>query len=96
VKATSASFSYGRGAYPVHESNLPDVEIEEAIQKVLKHMAKLSGGFELDQPDFINLEVIGNGYTVRLNYENPEFYESLKAKSSCPCGSQGHSFCNRA
>jgi hypothetical protein len=70
MKATSASLHYGRGGYPVHERNLPEIAIEDAIAAVVKHMGKLSGGFSLDEPTFINLEIIGNGYTVRLEHTN--------------------------
>ena len=68
MKATQASLHYGRGGYPVHEANLPEIDIEQAVAKVVQHMSKLSGGFPLDNPTFINLEIIGNGYTVRLDH----------------------------
>lgn len=73
MKATYASLSYGRGEYPVHEANLPDLPIEDAVATALRQMGKLSGGFTLDEPTFINVEIIGNGYVVRLNHEDEAF-----------------------
>lgn len=74
MKATSASLQYGPGGeYPVHESNLPDIAIEDAVAAVVKHMGRLSGGFRLDDPDFIRVEIIGNGYVVRLDHDTMDY-----------------------
>jgi hypothetical protein len=72
MKATYAALHYGGPAYPIHERSLPDIPIEAAIDSVLKHMGKLSGGFHLDEPTFVTLEIIGNGYVVRLEHSDLE------------------------
>lgn len=81
MKATSASLHYGLRGYPVHEANLPDIPLEEAIAAVVNHMGELSGGFTLDEPDFISLDIVGNGYTVRLDYTNPTFHARAMAEA---------------
>jgi len=73
MKATSAMLQYGSGNYPVHDTNLPDIAIEDAIAAIVRHMGRLSGGFTLDAPDFIRLEVIGNGYVVRLDHDAMDY-----------------------
>src|SRR6188508_2654972 len=67
MKATHAAFTYGGPDYPVADANLPDVPIEAAIKAVLDQMSRLSGGFALAAPSHIRLDIIGDGYSVRLD-----------------------------
>lgn len=68
IKASFASLHYGRRGYPVHPSSLPSFDFGPFVEAMLAHMSKLSGEFPLDPPTFINVEIIGNGYTVRFDF----------------------------